>query len=177
MSARVIAIATVLAATMVVGACSTPTNTRYVATPPPNDASFRGVAQVLVHHCGSLDCHGTPQRNLRIYGNEGLRRAAGDVPYFRRDAGSDDAGVHGTSDAEINEDYLSIIALEPELISAVFAEGGARPERLTLVRKARGQEAHKGDAPIKQGDDSDTCITSWLAGKPDTAACTRGLTP
>lgn len=166
MSARLLAVTTALAATMIVVACSTPTNARYVATPPPNDAAFKDVAQVLVHHCGSLDCHGTPQRNLRLYGNEGLRRNAGDVPLLPT-----------TSDAEINDDYLSIIALEPELISAVFAEGGARPERLTFVRKARGQESHKGDAPIVQGDDSDTCITSWLAGKTDTAACTRGLTP
>ncbi len=177
MSKRLLAIAMTLITLMIVGACSTPTNARYVARPPPNDASFRGVAQVLVHHCGSLDCHGTPQRNLRIYGNEGLRLKTGDVPYFRQDAGSDEAGVQGTSDAEINEDYQSVIALEPELISAVFAEGGARPERLTLVRKARGQESHKGDAPIIPGDDSDTCMTSWLAGKTDTAACTRGLTP
>ena len=177
MSARLLAIAMTLVTLMIVGACSTPANTRYVATPPPNDASFRGVAQVLVHHCGSLDCHGTPQRNLRIYGNEGLRLKAADVPFSRQDASSDDAGVQGTSDDEVKEDYQSTIALEPELISAVFAEGGARPERLTLVRKARGQEAHKGDAPIHQGDDADTCITSWLAGKTDTAACARGLTP
>lgn len=168
MSPRLVlaSVALALAALVLAGACSTPSDPRYVAT-PPSEATFAPVAQMLVHHCGSLDCHGTQQRNLRLYGNEGLRLDPGARPLLPPD----------TSAGEIAEDYLSTIALEPELTSAVVAEGGARPERLTLVRKARGQEAHKGGIPILQGDASDTCLTSWLAGKTDEVACQRALTP
>jgi hypothetical protein len=162
MSPRFAVVAASLAALVVAVACSTPADSRYVAT-PADATTFRPVAQMLVHHCGSLDCHGTPQRNLRLYGNEGLRLQPGDSP------------LHPTftRDDEVAEDYLSTISVEPELTSTVVAEGGAHPERLTLVRKARGQEAHKGNAPIHEGDDSDTCLTSWLAGKTDVAACDR----
>jgi hypothetical protein len=146
-------------------ACSA-SDGRFVAT-TPDEASFAPVAQMLVHHCGSLDCHGVPQRNLRLYGNEGLRLAPGDRPLHPALTTAD----------EVSEDFLSTIALEPELTSAVVAAGGAHPERLTLVRKARGQEAHKGGTPTLAGDDSDTCLTSWLAGKTDAAACKRALTP
>jgi len=165
--ARLIVVFAPLAAIFIGAACSTPSDSRFVAT-PPDAASFALVAPVLVHHCGSLDCHGTPQRNLRIYGKEGLRLAPGDRPLH----------PDVTTPGEIAEDYASVVGLEPELMSAVVAEGGAHPERLTFVRKARGQEAHKaGTAVIQQGDDSDTCITSWLAGKTDAAACDRALTP
>lgn len=167
MRARFVVALGTLAALVLAFACSTPADSRFVAT-PPDATSFALVAPVLVHHCGSLDCHGTPQRNLRLYGKEGLRFEPGDRPLH----------PDFTKDSEIAEDYASVVGLEPELISAVVAEGGARPERLTLVRKARGQEAHKaGAAVIRQGDDADTCITSWLAGKTDDAACGRALTP
>lgn len=161
-----VASAVALSALALVGACSTPADSRVVET-PPDAASFAPVAQMLVHHCGSLDCHGMPQRNLRLYGNEGLRLDPADRPLHPKD----------TTAAEVTEDYVSTIALEPELTSAVVAAGGAHPERLTLVRKARGQEAHKGGSPIREGDDSDTCLTSWLAGKTDADACKRALTP
>ena len=68
-----------------------------------------------------------------------------------------------------------MVGLEPETMSAVVAAGGAIPEQLTMVRKARGTEAHKGGAVWTQGDDSDTCLTSWLEGQPDPAACERGV--
>ncbi len=163
MNARLTLIVVALGAIMIGGACSTPADSRAIAT-PPDAASFGHVAQALVRHCGSLDCHGTTKRNLRLYGNEGLRLAADASPSI---------GVP-TTDAEVSEDYLSVIGLEPEILSAVVAEGGARPERLTFVRKARGTESHKGDAPLREGDETDVCITSWLAGKTDVARCDLG---
>jgi hypothetical protein len=167
MRARLFAIVMALGALMIVGACSTPSDTRFVATPPDLTAFSASVGQVLVHHCGTLDCHGTPQRNLRIYGNEGLRL----------DAGTQPLRPPTTTQYELIQDYDSVVGLEPEIIGAVVSEGGAHPERLTFVRKARGQEAHKGGSPIHEGDDSDNCITSWLASKTDAAACTRASTP
>jgi hypothetical protein len=38
------------------------------------------VAAMLIEACGSLDCHGTVGRNLRLYGNIGLRYGDSGVP-------------------------------------------------------------------------------------------------
>jgi hypothetical protein len=143
--------------------CSTPADARVVVT-PPDRASFPAVAELLVHRCGSLDCHGTRARNLRLFGREGLRWASTDLPY-----------VTATTPDEVDEDYQSVVALEPEVMSSVIADHGAHPERLTLVRKARGTESHKGGALITPGDAQDACITSWLAGSADGASCKAAL--
>jgi hypothetical protein len=57
-------------------------------------------------------------------------------------------------------------------MTQVVQQGGAHPERLTIVRKGRGQEAHKAGAVIREGDDRDVCLTSWLAGSTDVSRCT-----
>lgn len=146
-------------------ACTLPAADGRFAPDLPDRASFPEVAQVLVRHCGTLDCHGMQGRNLRLYGSEGLRWAASDQPL----------APPCTTVAEIDQDYDSVVGLEPELMSAVVADGGAHPERLTLVRKARGAEAHKGGAPLREGDDADQCMTSWLASQTQTDACLRAL--
>lgn len=140
-------------------ACSSPEpDPRFIAT-APDRASFPPVADLLVHRCGTLDCHGTSFRNLRLYGHEGLRLAGRP------------SSLPNTTDAEYDQDFESIVGLEPELMSAVVAEAGAHPERLTFVRKARGTEDHKGGAIMKEGDLEDLCVTSWLAGRTDRSAC------
>jgi hypothetical protein len=73
---------------------------------------------------------------------------------------------------ETDQNYLSVIALEPEAMVAVL--GGASPSELTLVQKARGAQAHKGNAPLRSGTPGDRCITSWLEGALDGAACDAG---
>jgi hypothetical protein len=93
-----------------------------------------------------------------------LRLAPTDVP-----------GGRATTTDEIDADYQSVIGLEPEILAAVVQDGGARPERLTLVRKARGTEHHKGGALITPGDAQDRCLTSWLAGAVDESACASAL--
>ena len=148
-------------------ACSAPpSNERYDPQALPDRASFPPVAELLVVRCGSLLCHGTPARNLRLYGSAGLRWAATDRPL---------SPACDTSD-EVDQDYESVVTLEPEVMSAVVAGGGAHPEQLTMVRKARGSEAHKGGTIWTQGDSSDTCLVSWLAGATDTGACASALT-
>ncbi len=127
----------------------------------PDRASFPPVADLLVHRCGTLDCHGETARNLRLYGSLGLRLSPGDRPVSK--------GT--TSVAEYDEDFASVVGLEPEAMSAVVSQGGASPERLTFVRKARGAEAHKGGALFSPGDAQDRCVTSWLAGATDVADC------
>jgi hypothetical protein len=122
------------------------------------------VSAFLDHRCGSLDCHGQVGRNLILYGHEGLRLDPADVP-----GGSD------TTAAEIAANYDSVVGLEPELMAAVVEEGGAHPERLTLVRKARGTEHHKGGALVIPGDIQDQCLIGWLAGMPNDFACVIAL--
>jgi hypothetical protein len=154
-----------LPALFMLAACAAPASDGRVTAMVPDRESFAVVAQVLVRHCGSLDCHGSAFRNLRVYGNEGLRLDARDRPLQPA----------CTTAAEVEEDYQSAVGLEPEVMSAVVADGGAHPERLTLIRKARGTEHHKGGAPIHTGDDADRCLTSWLASQTDRAACLRAF--
>jgi hypothetical protein len=122
---------------------------------------------MLVRHCGTLDCHGSAFRNLRLYGNEGLRWAEGDRPLMPACTTAD----------EIGQDYQSVVGLEPEALSAVVEDGGAHPERLSLVRKPRGLEHHDGGTLIYEGDAADTCLISWLTSQTDRAACLRALPP
>jgi hypothetical protein len=146
--------------------CSTPpADGRYVQSLVPDRLSFSPVAQLLDVRCGTLNCHGTIGRNLRLYGSAGLRWSPTDFPL---------QPVCITND-ELDQDYASVIGLEPETMSAVVAAGGQDAERLTMVRKANGDEAHKGGAIWAKGDDSDTCLLSWLAGTPDANACAKGM--
>jgi hypothetical protein len=141
--------------------CSTPPSEGHFVETVPDRASFPPVAQMLVHTCGSLDCHGTAYRNLRLYGDEGQRWSPNDIPL----------SVPTTND-EVDQDFASVVGLEPEIMGQVVRDHGAHPERLTLVRKGRGDEAHKGGTLIHVGDDRDVCLTSWLAGNTDVAKCT-----
>jgi hypothetical protein len=153
-----------LAAVLSVGACvAVAQDDRFVIT-PPSRTEFTPVAPFLVHRCGSLDCHGQATRNLRLYGRDGLRLSPSDVP-----------GQSPTTKTEIDDDYRSVVGLEPEVMSQVVQDHGANPERLTLIRKARGTETHKGGALVTEGDSQDVCMTSWLAGKTDQKACTAAM--
>lgn len=162
---RVLALALATALARGLSACAVPAADERITEMVPDAASFAPVAQVLVRHCGSLDCHGSAYRNLRIYGNEGLRWAATDRALTPA----------CTTPDEVEQDYESAVGLEPEAMTAVVADGGARPERLSLIRKGRGLEHHKGGTRMQAGDDVDTCLTSWLAGQPDREVCLRAL--
>lgn len=131
----------------------------------PDRASFPAVSDLLDRRCGTLDCHGQTARNLRIYGHEGLRL----------DATARPSSQPNTTVAEYDATFASLVGLEPEIMTSVVQEGGAHPERLTFIRKARGTEDHKGLQLWSEGDAADICATSWLAGKTDTASCTTAL--
>jgi hypothetical protein len=145
-------------------ACSVPDPNATTALAMPDRASFPAVQAFLDHRCGTLDCHGTRYRNLRMWGHDGMRLAFGDVP-----------GAAPTTDAETDASYDALIALEPEVFSAVVADHGADPERLTFVRKMRGTENHVGGAIVVVGDVRDMCVTSWLASQVDESACAAAL--
>jgi hypothetical protein len=146
-------------------ACASPSSGARVAEQAPDATSFAPVALMMVQACGTLDCHGTVGRDLRLYGDTGLRYSATDVP----------STLIATTSDEVAEDYASVVGLEPETMSSVVASGGQNPERLALVSKARGAQSHKGGAVIVPGDARDVCLTSWLAGHTDAGACAAAL--
>jgi hypothetical protein len=129
---------------------------------PPREA-FVPLHAVMRARCGTLDCHGSTSRNFRLYGENGLRLA----PVDRVDEAA-------TTPDEIDQSYASTLSLEPELLSSVFSQGGQEPERLTIVRKARGTEIHEGRGQALEGSDADRCLVAWLAGAIDADACSRG---
>jgi hypothetical protein len=152
-----------------VNACNVPASDNRVVEVAPDSATFAPVSALLEHRCGSLDCHGQVGRNLRLYGYEGLRLAQdGDA--------SRPSSQANTTDAEVNENYLSVVGLEPELMSQVVREGASNPLRLTLMRKPLGIENHKGGTLFQAGDSQVACVTSWLAGHTDTATCVAATT-
>lgn len=141
--------------------CSGPsTDERFTVIGPPQD-EFPPVGDMFVGRCGSLDCHGTAGRNMRVYGTNGLR-----LP----DPSGPTLFTAPTSLQEYNQTYLSIVTLEPEVLATVLAEHGAQPERWTVLRKGRGLEAHKGDVAMDT-EESYVCLTSWLAGAVAVDAC------
>lgn len=128
----------------------------------PDPALFAQVDDALQPSCGTLDCHGQSSRNLRLYGGRGLRLDS-----------QGNSADEPTTDAEYRASFLSLTGLEPEALDAVVTSGGQDPERLSLVRKARGVERHKGGTQMLPGDALDRCLLSWLTGSVDAEACTR----
>ena len=159
-------VALALGALGVLVACSTPEQGRTSAA-TLDAASFGPVSGMLLARCGSLDCHGSRYRNYRLVGN-GAGRLDGP------DAASTPEDTEATA-AEVAYNFQSPLGVEPETMREVAAAKGAGADRLTLVRKGRGQEAHKGDQRIVPGDAADRCLLSWLAGATDTTACKDAL--
>jgi hypothetical protein len=155
----------------IVSCSAVPSDARIgIDAPNGSEEEFGIVGDYLDHRCGSLDCHGQPGRNLRIWGCEGMRLDPHDVPLC-----SVPQGGSQTTSAEHQATYRSLVGLEPAVMSTVVEGHGAHPELLTFVRKARGLEAHKGGVLIAPGDDQDVCVTSWLAGATDVIACANAI--
>ncbi len=141
----------------------------------PQGSSFLPISSVLERRCGTLDCHGSMYRPLKIYGQIGLRRpepkGSTNVKSYK-DYYS--GGTEPTTEAELFDNYLSVIGLEPEILAAVVAKKDL-PDALTLVRKPRLREKHKGGLIWTQSDPGDLCLINWLTGIDDTAPCDQEL--
>lgn len=148
-----------------------------VKGPSFDDFDAKGVSGFLEVRCGSLDCHGQLGRPLRIFSGRGLRAVS--------DAGAY-SGSSGTSRAERIDNYYAVLGLQPEVLRRVVegarraADGealtadeakDAAPERLLLVSKPRNEVVHKGGAVVAPASNGDRCVTSWLSGATDQAAC------
>jgi|GEM_PF-1227316 len=151
---------------------SVPDPARFTRISQPDATAFQGpdnlgVSYFLERRCGTLDCHGQVGRALRVYGRDGLR-----LP--------NDGGITplsgDTTQAEIAANYRAVVGLEPEQMSRVVA-GGEDPETLLLLKKPLdikfGGVQHKGGPVIASGhaDPGYECLTTWLAGSTDFAAC------
>jgi hypothetical protein len=163
-----LAVVTAAACAGIAASCSpVPSDLRIgVDAPDGSEMQFGPVAEYLDERCGTLDCHGTMSRNLRIWGCEGMRLDPSDIPQCDRRMGGT-----GTTPAEHQATYRSLVGLEPAVMSYVVETHGLHPELLTFVRKARGIESHKGGKLITPGDNQDVCITSWLTGSTNAMAC------
>ena len=127
----------------------------------PSREAFTSVSPFLETGCGTLDCHGQLQRPLRIMGSYGLRLDPNDVP---------DPVLEPTTVAEVDANWEAVCGLQPEQMTQVV-EGQAAPDTLLLLMKPMGLTHHKGNIVILVGDDGYTCLTSWLEGNVDDAAC------
>ena len=147
------------------GCSAAPDASATVSPGGPDRATFAPVAKVLVQRCGSVDCHGSYYRNMRLFGFGSERLDPTNLP----DSPSD------ITAPEVDADYDAVVGVEPEIMRQVVAEKGQNPSRLTFVRKARGEEHHKGGQRIVPGDSADVCVLSWLASAVNGDACASAL--
>ncbi len=159
----------VLLAGLLLGGCQQDLTARAQFGCPDKQIFVDYVSPLMERRCGTLDCHGSDFRPMRLYGELGLRHPAE----------TNRAGGNATTLGELEANYRAICAIEPEKISAVAGDpGGQSVNRLLLVRKGRGQEGHKGGKVFNPFDDADLCVVGWLRGdnqKSVAAACEAAL--
>jgi hypothetical protein len=154
------------------------------ATSCPDGAIFASeVMLVIERRCGSLDCHGSIARPMRVYSQTGLRyvdivkdgTAQYNDPNAAEKSGTYPGFKKATTPAESQETLRSICGLEPERMTQVVLGQEADPERLLLLSKPLELERHKGGKVISKGSPDYNCILSWMQGKPpnkvDKAEC------
>jgi hypothetical protein len=141
--------------------CALPDAGATVQTVCPSREAFTSVSPFLEDGCGTVDCHGQPSRPLRIMGYYGLRLSPSDYP-----------GGNPTTVAEVDANWEAVCGLQPELMTEVVM-GQAAPGSMLLLMKPLDETHHKGGLVILPGSDGETCLTSWLSGAVDAAACGR----
>lgn len=96
------------------------------------DPTIHGPAvhALFARRCGSLDCHGSSERQLRVWSWAGMR------------LGGLLVGRQPTSDEEIQATFASIGALDPQLV----------------FDKARGRAGHEGGTLVYVGDPGERAL-------------------
>jgi hypothetical protein len=119
----------------------------------PDGALFtEHVSEYMERRCGTLDCHGSPARPMRLYGQFGLRHPTEENV----------SGGSPTTQLEREDNYGAVCGVEPEKTDEIRHNGSA--STLLVVTKARGTEGHKGGHVIVQNSPEDLCISGWLSG-------------
>jgi hypothetical protein len=135
----------------------------------PDQVQFeKSVSPFLERKCASLDCHGQVGRGLRLYSGLGLRLP---LP----EGGVAQPGVGDTTGEERAANFRSTIGLEPEQMSRAVA-GVVPPSKLLLLQKPLGI-GHKGGPAIAPQSPGEACLTTWIQGRIDEAACTQAAKP
>lgn len=172
MKTKIFFIAIGAVATLVSASCaSTPDGSKdpglVVASADP--AAFKlGVEGVFERRCGSLDCHGSTARGMRIYSANGLRlpNDVGNAP-----------GVGAVTGDEVNANYAAIVGLQPEKMNDFLAKVPRTADdayELLILTKPLQIERHKGGAALSKGEPAEQCIVTWLVGKVDQTLCAKG---
>jgi hypothetical protein len=129
----------------------------------PAAETFPPVSGVLEARCGSLDCHGAPARNLRVYGVNGLRAN-----------GRHTTGNADTTEEEVDATYESVTGVEPEVLARVLA-GIEQPDVWIVLSKATHREAHEGGNRLPTDGAGYRCVASWVTGEGDASACAEDV--
>jgi len=118
--------------------------------------AMQSVSTFIERRCGTLECHGTLYRPMRIYGRFGLRaQVEPNVP-----------GGKPTTAFEHDANYGAVCSIEPDKMAEVANDFGQSADKLLFVQKARGVEGHKGGTVVTPGSAGDKCILGWLRGDP-----------
>jgi hypothetical protein len=155
--------------TACIGPCSCPSEDVFALLPPEGGTAPAGasVSEYMERRCGTLDCHGSVARPMRLYGQFGLREPSG----------ADISGGKATTLLELQDNYSAVCSLQPEETQQAV-EVPPSAESLIVVQKARGNEAHKDGQIFTLGSPGDNCLTGWLRGdEPATvaAACQQAI--
>lgn len=114
------------------------------------------VSPFVERRCGTLDCHGSTARPMRLHSQIGLRHA-------------DEANVPGgvaTTDLELGANHDAVCGVDPESMSEAALDFGSSAENLLLIKKARGVEGHKGGKVVNELDPGDRCLVGWIRRVP-----------
>ena len=149
---------------LAVAACSGPNANDKTTLVVPDESMWVPVSDVLEVRCGTLDCHGSPYRDFRLFGHYGQRASSMDV-----------TGQGSTQDPEYHRNYLSIISIDPEAMNSLVTKHGQGFDHWIIVTKGTNAEHHKGGERMKKGDESYACLLSWITGMTDMTMCTAGL--
>jgi hypothetical protein len=131
-----------------------PSRESFTGEPEGGGPDVQAVSAFMERRCGTLDCHGSSLRPMRLLGKYGLRdplqhNVTGGAP---------------TTATEVDENYAAVCNIEPEQMDKVVEDFGQSAEKLLILQKARGVEGHKGGTIVVQGRPGDNCILGWLRG-------------
>lgn len=140
--------------------------------PTPED--FEVVSAVMEKRCGTLDCHGSLARPLKIYGRNGLRFLTNEELQDPTliEANETYPGGKSTTATEYEFNRRSMCGVEPEKTTAVVNDL-IPPSELLLLRKPLEIEHHKGGALFIKGGVGSVCVESWLDGDVNVTECNQ----
>ncbi len=123
---------------------------------PDKQAFIDHVSPYMERRCGTLDCHGSSARPMRLYGQLG----------HRHPAESNVAGGIATTAFELESNYVSVCDVDPEPMAEATKDFGSSAEKLLFIQKARGVEGHKGGKIVNELDAGDRCLVGWIRRVP-----------